>query len=162
MSYKTLLKKYESGYVNGECRREDYETQIKQEQRLHMKLDLADTMFNELNFKFNNDQKEHVKDLIRLFKNFKELHSKASYEEIILSFIFYVKALETKENIINTVDGQITIRTLIHELKKQIIFNNTFEIISWKITLHYISNTPISPTEPKNIDHNLLYKGTLK
>ena len=76
--------------------------------------------------------------------------------------IFYVKALETKENIIPSVDGQKTIRTLITDFDKQIIFDNTFEIISWKITLHYISNTPILPTQPKNLDHNILYKGTLK
>lgn len=156
------IKLYNSTYVKGEVRGKEYEGKVKQKKRLNMKLDLADIMFNELCFSFTTNQKNHVKQLIRLFKNFKELHSKASYEEIILSFIFYVKALETKENIINTVDGQKTIRTLIHDLEKQIIFNNTFEIISWKITLHYISNTPILPTEPQNIDHNLLYKGTLK
>lgn len=156
------LKLYSRTYVNGEVRSNSYEARVKQEKRLNAKLDLADTLFNEVSFPFNNSQKEHVKNLIRVFTNFKELHSKATNEETILSFIFYVKALETKENIINTLDGQKTIRTLITDLDKQINFNNTFEIISWKITLHYISHTPILPTEPKNIDHNLLYKGILK
>ena len=87
MSYESLIKKYKSGYVKGECRSKDYETAIKQEQRLNMKLDLADTMFNELNFAFNTHQKEHVKELIREFPNFQDLYSKATYEEIILSML---------------------------------------------------------------------------
>lgn len=156
------LNLYGHEYVKGEVRSNSYEAQVKQNKRMHAKLDLADTLFNEVAFQFNNNQKEHVKELIRTFKNFKELHNKATNEETILAFIFYVKALETKENIINTVDGQKTIRTIITDIDKQINFNNTFEIISWKITLHYISITPILPSEPKNIDHNLLYKGSLK
>jgi len=130
------LKLYNRTYVRGEVRSNSYEAQLKQNKRLNIKLDLADTMFNEVSFLFNNNQKAHVKELIRLFKNFKELHSKATNEEVILAFIFYVKALETKENLINTVDGQKTIRTIITDIDKQINFNNTFEIISWKITLH--------------------------
>ena len=161
-SIEDKIYRYNHGYVKGETRSKEYEAQVKQKKRLNIKLDLADTMFNELCFPFNQSQKEHVKELIRLFPSFKELHSKATYEETILSFIFYVKALETKENIIPQMDGQKTIRTLIDDFDKQILFNNTFEIISWKITLHYISNTPILPTEPKNIDHNLLYKGHIK
>ena len=153
---------YKNAYVKGEVRSKEYEASVKQKKRLNAKLDLADTMFNELCFPFNQYQKEHVMELIMKFKSFKELHSKATYEEIILAFIFYVKALETKENIINTNKGQKTIRTLISDLDKQINFNNTFEIISWKITLSYISQAPIMPVEPKHIDHNILYKGTLK
>ena len=156
------IRLYDNAYVNGEVRSNSYEARVKQEKRLNAKLDLADTLFNEVSFPFNNNQKEHVKELIRLFKNFKELHSKATNEEVILSFIFYVKALETKETLINTLNGQKTIRTLIEDFEKQINFNNTFEIISWKITMHYISSAPILPTEPEHLDHNLLYKGTLK
>jgi len=156
------IKLYSRTYVKGEVRSNSYEAKVKQNKRLNLKLDLADTMFNEVSFNFTNSQKEHVKELIRLFKNFKELHNKATNEEVILSFIFYVKALETKENIMHTMDGQKTIRTLITDMEKQINFNNTFEIISWKITLHYISNTPILPSEPKHIDPNFLYKGQLK
>ena len=156
------LNLYGHGYVNGEVRSKEYEAKVKQKKRLNMKLDLADTMFNELCFPFNVNQKAHVKELIQVFKNFKELHSKATNEEIILAFIFYVKALEIKENLICSVEGQKTIRTLITDLDKQIIFKDTFEIISWKITLHYISHIPILPVEPKDIDHNLLYKGNLK
>lgn len=156
------LNLYSNAHVKGEVRSNEYEARVKQEKRLNIKLDLADTLFNEVYFSFNKDQKKQVKSLIRLFKNFKELHSKASNEEVILSFIFYVKALETKENLINSVDGQKTIRSLIQDIEKQINFPNTFEIISWKITLHYISDTPILPSEPENIDHNILYKGILK
>ena len=159
MSLTDKINLYTRTYVAGECRSKKYESKIKQEKRLNAKLDLADTMCNELAFPFTNSQKKHVKELIRTFKNFKELHSKATNEEIILSFIFYVKALETKKEIINSVEGQRTIRTLIEDFDKQIHFQNTFEIISWKITLHYISTTPIMPAEPENIDHNILYKG---
>ncbi len=156
------LNLYSHAHVKGEVRSNEYEARVKRNKRLNAKLDLADTMFNELCFPFNVNQKAHVKELIQVFKNFKELHSKATNEEVILAFIFYVKALEIKENLIDYVDGQKTIRTLITDLDKQIIFKDTFEIISWKITLHYISATPILPTEPKDIDHNLLYKGNLK
>ena len=161
-SLKDKLDMYSNGYVRGEIRSKEYEAKVKQEKRLNEKLDLADTMFNELTFQFTQPQKDHVKELIQLFPNFKELHSKASNEEIILSFIFYVKALETKENLIPTTTGQKTIRTLITDLDKQIAFNDTFEIINWKITLYYISHTAILPKEPKHIDHNLLYKGKQK
>jgi hypothetical protein len=159
MSLTDKIHLYNRTYVDGECRSKKYESKIKQEKRLNAKLDLADTMCNELAFPFTNSQKKHVKELIRTFKNFKDLHSKATNEEIILSFIFYVKALEIKKEIINSVEGQRTIRILIQDFDKQIHFKNTFEIISWKITLHYISTTPILPTEPENVDHNILYKG---
>ena len=159
---KDKIKLYDKPYVKGEVRSKNYEARVKQEKRLNIKLDLADTMFNELAFPFHQYQKEHVKELIKIFTNFKVLHSKSTYEETILSFIFYVKALETKENMISSIEGQKTIRKLITDVDKQILFNNTFEIISWKITLYYISKNPIFPREPQNIDHNLLYKGTLK
>lgn len=159
MSLTDKINLYNRTYVDGECRSKKYEAKIKQEKRLNLKLDLADTLCNELEFSFTDSQKNHVKELIRTFKNFKELHSKATNEEIILSFIFYVKALEKKTDMINSVEGQKTIRTLINDYDKQIHFQNTFEIISWKITLHYISTTPIMPAEPENIDHNILYKG---
>lgn len=165
MSYNDIgdkLNLYKNTYVKGECRSKEYEARIKQEKALNAKLDLAEVMFNKLDFNFTSSQKKHVKDLIQKFQNFNELHSKASNEEIILSFIFYVKALETKKNLINEKEGQRTIRVLIEDIDKQILFNNTSEIIHWKITLHYISHIPILPTEPKNIDHNILYKGNLK
>ena len=148
------IYRYKKGYVNGECRSKEYEARIKQEKRLNMKLDLADTMFNELPFTFTKSQKEHVKELIRLFPNFKELHSQASNEEIILSLIYYVKCLEMRRfavhpEIINKYVGP----------KKQNRFTDIAEIIFWKITLHYVSNSYIRPKEPVHVDHNILYKG---
>lgn len=162
MSYdniKDKLKLYNHTHVKGEVRRSEYEASVKQKKRLNIKLDLADTLFNEVYFPFTNPQKDHVKTLIKTFPKFNELHPKASNEEIITAFIFYVKALEDKENKINSLDGQKTIRALIPKIEKQLLFQNTFEIISWNITLHYVSRTPILPTEPKNVDHNILYKG---
>lgn len=148
------LKQYNQTYAPGECRSREYEARIKQEKRLHIKLDLADTMFNEIPYRFTKPQKQQVKTLIRTFPNFKDLHSKATYEEIILSFIFYVKALETKKLTLN--------KTLIDkfvEKDKQTLYPRINEIIHWKITLHYIQKQPILPIEPDHIDHNILYKG---
>lgn len=161
-SIKDKLKLYNHTHVKGEVRSSEYEASVKQKKRLNIKLDLADTLFNEVYFPFTNSQKEHVKELIRIFQNFKELHSQASNEEIILSFILYVKSLETKQNMAETMEGQKTIRTIITDVERQLLFQDKFEIITWKINLHYISCMPILPTEPKNIDHNLLYKGKLK
>lgn len=165
MSAETInekLKLYANTYVKGECRSKEYEAQIKREKRLNQKIDLADTMFNEVAFPFTPGQKAHVETLIRTFPNFKELNKKATNEEIILAFIFYVKALSDKRNIIGSLEGQKTIRALIPKVENQMLFQNTFEIVSWNITLYYVLRTPILPTEPQHIDHNLLYKGNIK
>lgn len=162
MSIQDKLKLYGHTHVKGEVRSSEYEASVKQKKRLNIKLDLADSLFNEVYFPFTQSQKDHVKELIRIFQNFKELHSTASNEEIILSFILYVKSLETKQNMSLTMDGQKTIRTIITDLERQLLFQDKCEIITWKINLYYISRLPILPTEPKNVDHNLLYKGKLK
>lgn len=157
MSYESIatkIKKYKSGYVNGECRSSEYEARIKQEKALHAKLDLADTMFNELPFAFTIGQKTMVKGLIETFPNFNELHSKASNEEIILSFILYVKALETKQFSIK----KSLVKKFVKPNKME-QYPKACQIICWKITLHFIEKQPILPREPKHIDHNLLYKG---
>ena len=145
------IYRYQKGYVKGECRSKEYESRIKQEKRLHMKLDLADTMFNELNFKFTKPQKQQVKNLIMEFPNFQKLHNKATYEEIILSMIFYVKSLESYKTRLN--------QPLINKFTDNPKYPQIFEIIMWKITLHYLQKQPILPKEPEHIDHNILYKG---
>lgn len=157
MSYESIatkIKKYKSGYVKGECRSSEYETLIKQEKALNAKLDLADTMFNELTFTFTPPQKEMVKELIKTFTNFNKLYSQSTNEEMILAFIFYVRALYTKQLYIK----QSLVKKFVRQ-KKQKQYPKACEIISWKITLYYIQKQPILPREPKNIDHNLLYKG---
>lgn len=157
MSYEGIsakLNKYKSKYVKGECRSREYEALVKQEKALSAKLDLADTMFNELSFSFNQSQKEMVKELIRTFPNFNELHSKATNEEIILSFILYVKALETKQFSIK----KSLVKKFVKPSKME-QYPKACQIICWKITLYYIQKQPILPREPKHIDHNLLYKG---
>ena len=114
-------------------------------------------MFNEIPFQFTNDQKLQVKEIIQQFPNFNDLHSKSTNEEIILSIIFYVKALEIKELRIN----KKLMETFVEE-KKQELYPKACEIISWKITLYYIQKQPITPYEPQGIDHNILYKGNYK
>lgn len=157
VSYEDIsvkLNKYKSGYVKGECRSSEYEARRKQEKALNTKLDLADTMFNELTFTFTSPQKEMVKELIRTFTNFNELYSQSTNEEMILAFIFYVRALYTKQLYIK----QSLVKKFVRQ-DKQEQYPKACEIISWKITLHYIQKQPILPREPKHIDHNLLYKG---
>ena len=145
---------YSNTYVKGEVRSKEYEARVKEVKRLNIKLDLADTMFNELNFSFTQDQKDHVKELIREFQNFKKLYPGATYEEIILSIIFYVRSLKMKQL---TMDPKL-IQLFVAE-DKQEEYSRKCETIMWKITLHYLRKQPILPTEPKNIDHNILYKG---
>jgi len=166
MNIDKLLQKYAQEYVNGECRSNEYESRIKREKRMHMKQDLADGIFNELPFNFSKSQKVDVKFLIRLFPNFKKLHSKAKNEEIILAFIFYVNGLyNQRNNDFTKPEIRELIRKVIKdddkekELEKQLAFPQTYEIIHWKIVLYFMQKQPILPTEPRNIDHNILYKG---
>ena len=86
MMIKDKLKLYSKGYVKGECRSNEYEAQLKREKRLNAKLDLVDTISNELPFRFTPTQKSHVKLLIQTFPNYTELHSKATIDEVTLSF----------------------------------------------------------------------------
>ena len=156
---KDKLKLYSKGYVKGECRSNEYEARIKREKRLHAKLDLADIISNELPFRFTPTQKGHVKLLIRTFPNYTELHSKATKEEITLSFILYVKSLETLREInLNSNKIQSLIKKHVPEEDLD-LFPKKYEIIKWKINLYYIQKQPIRPAEPKHIDHNILYKG---
>lgn len=157
MTIENKIKLYNNSYVKGECRSNEYEARIKQEKRRNIKLDLADTICNELPFTFQQHQKNQVKQLINTFPNFKELHSKSSNEEIILSFIFYVKSLELKNDIDFNTDN-IT-KLLEKQTKSPELFHKAYNIIKWKITLHYVQKQPILPHEPEHIDHNILYKG---
>ena len=160
MSIDKLLKKYGPEYVNGECRSNEYEARIKREKRMHMKLDMADGIFNELPFDFTMHQKVDVKFLIKLFPNFKKLHSKATNAEIILSIIFYVNGLyNQRDNDFTEPEIRELIRKVVDDEQKQIRFPQTYEIIHWKIVLYFMQKQPILPTEPKGVDHNILYKG---
>ena len=148
------LKLYSNTYVKGEVRSKEYEAKVKEKKRLNNKLDLADTMFNTLPFSFTPSQKEHVKELIQEFQNFKRLYPGATYEEIILAIIFYVRSLKLKQLKLN----QKLIELHVPE-DNQEDYPRKCETIMWKITLHYLQKQPIVPTEPRNIDHNILYKG---
>lgn len=148
------LKLYSNTYVKGEVRSKEYEAKVKEKKRLNNKLDLADTMFNTLPFSFTPSQKEQVKQLIHEFPNFKKLYPGATYEEIILAIIFYVRSLKLKQLKLN----QKLIKLHVDE-DNQEDYPRKCETIMWKITLHYLQKQPIVPTEPRNIDHNILYKG---
>lgn len=150
------LKLYGNGYVRGEVRSKEYERRLKEDKRLNMKLDLADSVFNELPFSFNNVQKDQVRHLITIHKNFKELHRQASNEEIILCFIFIVKMQENTRIIQK---NKKLISKLIKNEHKVENFRNTFEIVQLNLLLYYLRKEPILPVEPKGVDHNLLYKG---
>ena len=91
--------------------------------------------------------------------NYTELHSKATIDEVTLSFILYVKSLETlKEINLNSNKIQSLIKKHVDEEDIE-LFPGKYEIIKWKITLYYIQKQPILPTEPEHTDHNILYKG---
>lgn len=151
------LKLYSNTYVKGECRSKEYEAQIKQEKALNTKLDLADMIFNELNFQFNRTQKDQVKELILTHKNFNKLHRKASNETIILSFIYYIKMNDNPIRL----DKQ---KRIIYKITKLNLntFRNIFELIICRLQYYHMQNTRIMPRQPTNIDHNLLYKGKLR
>lgn len=150
------LKLYKNTYVKGECRSKDFERRVKAEKRLNLKLDLADTIFNELPFPFTITQKDQVKHFIITHKNFNKLHRQASNEEIILSFIFIVKMQENTRIIQK---NKKLINKILNNPYKVENFRNTFEIIQLNLLLYYLDKEPILPVEPKGIDHNILYKG---
>ena len=143
------LKKYEKPYVTGEQRSKEYNKQIKQQEAIQKRHNIAETLFNEIPFHLTNHDKKEVHHLIDMIKNFKDLHRKASNETIILAFIFYVK-IGKGENI------KIQKYRISHKYQ---LTHNTFEIILCKLNLHYLSELYIIPVEPKGIDHNILYKG---
>lgn len=156
---KNKIHLYKQGYVQGEVRSSNYEKRIKQEKRLNEKLDLADTIQNLTPYQNMKTINSLTKELIHEFPNFKELHSKASNEEIILSFILYSRSILKQKN---TDFTDPIIQETIQEIvphDKQNTFPRTYEIIFWKIILHNLNKNPIRPTTPEHIDHNILYKG---
>ena len=145
------LNRYQT-YVPGETRTSEYEKQIKQKQSIKDKLEIAETLFHETPFHLTDNDKEQVRHLIRMYPNFKDLHKTASNETIILAFIFYIK-----------INQNTSIRIQKYTItRKYNLTHNTFEIILCKLILNYLREVYIIPTEPSDIDHNILYKGEIK
>lgn len=152
MTIKSKLKLYKNTYVKGECRSKEYERRIKQEKRLHERLDLTDILFNELTFPFQQYQKDMVKDLVRKHsKNFKKLHAQASQETIIVAFIFYVKKQENSK--IQLQKYKIA--------QKYKLSHSIFETIICRLTSITLSELYIIPTENPHYDNNIHYKGEI-
>lgn len=146
------LKRYENNYVPGEQRSKEYNKQIKQEMALKEKHNIAEQLFNEIPFQLTPYEKDQVHFLIDSYKNFKDLHKRASNETIILAFIFYTKIPYNTNVKLNKYF--IT--------SKYNLTHSTFEIIICRLVLNYLREVYIIPHEPKGIDHNILYKGKIE
>ena len=149
---ETKLKKYQSLYVPGEKRSKEYNRQLKQKEAIKSRHLIAESLFNEVPFNLNPYEKDHVRHLINMYPNFKDLHKTASNETIILSFIFYTK-IPYNTNIKLTKYNITAKYNLTH---------STFELIICRLTLNYLKELYIIPYEPDNINHNILYKGETK
>lgn len=149
---ETKLKKYNSPYVNGEKRSTEYEKQIKQKQAIRKRHQIAENLFQEVPFHLNIHEKQQVHHLIDMYQNFKELHGRASNETIILAFIFYTK-------IPHNTDIKLYNYSIITKYK---LTHTTFEIIICRLALNYLKELYIIPHEPKETNHDILYKGEIK
>lgn len=146
---ENLLRKYDAAYVKGELRSTEYETQIKQKQRIKSRHLIAENLFNEVTFSLNKWEKQHIHHLIDIYPNFKKLHGKASNETIILAFIFYVKL--ATDNDININKYFIT--------SKYRLTHNTFERIICRLALNYLEEVYILPVHTDRMDNDILNKG---
>ncbi len=151
-----LIQKYSKTYVPGECRSREYESKIRTQKNLNERLDLADTLFNELEFEskpslyLNPSQKKHVKELILIFDDFTELCKQRKKDEvIILSLIFYVKKQE---------DNSIQIQKY-RPTQKYGLTHTIFEIVLCNIIKNYLKEVYVIPRQPKDKNHNILLKG---
>ena len=89
-----LLETYESPYVPGEIRSNEYNRKIKNNSKLKHRILVLDSLNNELpdNIKLQKHEKELIIGVLKVFKfNFKDIHRQASEEAILLSIIFHVK-----------------------------------------------------------------------
>lgn len=151
-SINEIIDKYSNTYVSGEKRSREYNRQLKQKEAVNKRHLIADKLFNEVPFNLNPLEKDMVHHLIRTYPNFKELHGKASNETIILAFIFYVKIPYNTNIRLNKY----------YVTSKYNLTHNTFEIIICRLALNYLKEVYIIPTEPRDIDHNILYKGEIR
>lgn len=155
MSYESIekkIKKYSNVYVPGEKRSSEYNRNLKQKEAIKSRHLLAEKLFNEVTFHLNDYEKQHVHHLIDMYPNFKNLHKRASNETIILALIFYTKIPYNTDIKLNKY----------HITLKYNLTHTTFEIIICRLTLNYLREVYIIPTEPKETNHNLLYKGEIK
>ena len=146
------LKKYNDTYVPGEKTSKEYNRQLKQSEAVKSRHLTAECLFNEVTFTLKQYEKDHVHHLIDMYPNFKDLHKTASNETIILAFIFYTKIPYNTNIKLNKY----------YITSKYNLTHNTFEIIICRLTLNYLRELYIIPYEPKDIDHNLLYKGEIR
>ena len=150
-NYNTLLKKYENPYVPGEQRSKEYNRKIKRKKRLQKRILIAKDLFNEITFHLNDLEKDMIIHLIKQYPNIRTLHGKASEETIILALIFYVK--KQNDTSIRISNRKIT--------RKYKLTHNVFETILCNLTKNYMKELYLIPTEPKNYNHNIAYKGKI-
>ena len=151
-SINEIIKEYSNTYVTGEKRSREYNRRLKQKEAIKSRHLTAEKLFNEVPFNLNNHEKTMVHHLIDTYPNFKELHGKASNETIILAFIFYVKIPYNTNIRLNKY----------YVSNKYNLTHNTFEIIICRLALNYLREVYLIPREPREIDHNILYKGEIR
>lgn len=148
--YQNLLDKYSHEYVHGEERSSGYRSKIRQESRLKNRLLLADQLFLELNSYLNKNQKDRVKYLVKIFDNdFKYLHRQASEETIILSFIMFIKKLESPKFELNNYSV----------CKKYNLTDTIFELIICRVLDYFMMNSDLYITESTRDNYEILLNG---
>ena len=152
-----LLKEYKTR-VPHEERSAKSDTMRKRRERLRVLHETCDELFYECKLLcLTNYQKERVYFLIDKFAgNFKKLHGQAKNEEIILSFIFYVKKIENIKielcdypTIIKKEDDETG------ELKYE-LDDRKFEIIILRMLEVFMKEMPIIPYTTTSYDHEML------
>jgi len=150
-----LLNLYEKEYVEGEKHSREYNKKIRNEsKRKHRHLLFNELLLEAEPLQLNNNQIKIVRYLIDDFnEEFKILHGNASEEAIILTFMFYVKIIETPRIKL----GQYKITTTYK------LTNSVFETIVCRMLLKFMKKCPIVPYHRYSEDeHEYLLKGEVK
>ena len=146
MTIRDKLTKYQN-YVQGETQSQEVNTEKKRKQRLTEKHTLCDKLILDAKpLTLTPYEKQRVHFLIDKFTNFKELHGNAKKEQIILSFVFFIKM--TTEVNLDISRCQIA--------KKHNLNHRTFETIICRIGDQYMQDAPLPLISTTEYDHEIL------
>ena len=154
-----LIKKYQSPYIPGEKRSNQFNNHINREYRHEERLLTLDHLNNELPYslKLNKHEKELATSILQIFKNdLQSLHRRAKNEAIILTIIFIIKKRIRPSLQLNKDNRENKQFTELAE-KYNLTENMLITIIS-RITNYYIITSPLIIRETTRYDQELLYK----
>ena len=148
-----LLNLYEKEYVKGEIRSKETKKKIRYESKRKNRHLIFDNLRNEADtINLTPNQVKLIRYLIDDFnEDFKNLHRKVKEETIILSFMFYVKKIETP-----------SIRLESYRICREYgLTNHVFQIIVCRMLLKFMKKCPIIPTQnySKDDHEKLLREG---